>query len=117
MKFRKVPEILSRISGQLTEAQKQNGLYKLKGQKQYNGTYIIVSQRADAAGKIAVANEPFINQEVGEPYGKFYYRDSPEPLWKKCRMEWIQQHSRKEMDGGRYSGVDGCSENRIRYAF
>ena len=54
---------------QLTEAQKQNGLYKLKGQKQYNGTYIIVSQRADAAGKIAVANEPFINQEVGEPYG------------------------------------------------
>ena len=54
---------------QLTEAQKQKGLYKLKGQKQYNGTYIIVSQRADAAGKIAVANEPFINQEVGEPYG------------------------------------------------
>ena len=57
---------------QLTEAQKQNGLYKLKGQKQYNGTYIIVSQRADAAGKIAVANEPFINQEVGEPYGNLW---------------------------------------------
>ena len=57
---------------QLTEAQKQNGLYKLKGQEQYNGTYIIVSQRTDAEGKIAVANEPVINQEVGKVSEKLW---------------------------------------------
>ena len=53
----------------------QDGLYGIKCSKQYNGTYMIISQRVQSGGNLVVANEPLIGENVEDSYASIRQDD------------------------------------------
>lgn len=53
----------------------QDGLYGMKCSKQYNGTYVIISQRVQSGGNLIVANEPLIGENVEDSYALIRQED------------------------------------------
>lgn len=47
----------------------------MKVSKQYNGTYITITQRVTSGGKLLIANEPFIGEAVEDSYATMRNED------------------------------------------
>ena len=63
------------ILPKLKLADSQDDKFRMKVSKQYNGTYITITQRVASGGKLLVANEPFIGEAVEDSYATMRNED------------------------------------------
>ena len=63
------------ILSKLKLADTQNDKFQMKVSKQYNGTYITITQRVTSGGKLLIANEPFIGEAVEDSYATMRNED------------------------------------------
>lgn len=63
------------ILSRLKLADSQDDKFRMKVSKQYNGTYITITQRVASGGKLLVANEPFIGEAVEDSYATMRNED------------------------------------------
>ena len=79
VKGKKVLEISEKskdmIQSGVKLADSQDDKFRLKVSKQYNGTYITITQRVASGGKLLVANEPVIGEAVKDSYATIRHED------------------------------------------
>ena len=63
------------ILSKLKLSDSQSDKFRMKVSKQYNGTYITITQRVASGGKLLVANEPFIGEAVEDSYATMRNED------------------------------------------